>query len=141
MIMKTFPVKVIASDKVFYEGDCTYLVVPESSGQKAFMANHETVAIAIVMGELYITKPDGEKLTALVGQGFAHVRHGAVTVLVDTAERPEDVDRLRAEEAKHRAEERLRQQRSSQEYHQSAAALARAMERLKATQKYNKNKI
>ena len=139
--MKTFPVKVIASDKVFYEGDCIYLVVPESTGQKAFMANHETVAIAIVIGELYITKPDGEKLTAIVGQGFAHVKNGAVTVLVDTAERPEDVDRLRAEEAKHRAEERLRQKRSSQEYHQSALALARAMERLKATQKYNKNKI
>ena len=139
--MKSFPVRVIASDKVFYEGDCTYLVVPEVSGQKAFMANHETVAIAIVMGELYITKPDGEKLTAIVGQGFAHVKNGEVTVLVDTAERPEDVDILRAEEAKKRAEERLRQEQSSREYHRNAAALARAMERLKATQNYNKHRI
>ena len=60
--MKTFHVRVIASDKIFYDGDCTYLVVPEPDGQKAFMAGHETVAIAIVIGELYITKPDGEKI-------------------------------------------------------------------------------
>jgi F-type H+-transporting ATPase subunit epsilon len=139
--MKSFPVRVIASNKIFYEGDCTYLVIPESTGQKAFMADHETVAVAIVMGKLKITKPDGEVIEALVGNGFAHVRHGAVTVLVDTAERPEDIDIIRAEEAKHRAEERLRQKMSSQEYHHSAAALARAMERLKATQNYNKHRI
>lgn len=139
--MKTFHVKVIASDKIFYDGDCTYLVVPEPDGQKAFMAGHETVAIAIVIGELYITKPDGEKITAIVGNGFAHVKNGEITVLVDTAERPEDIDIIRAEEATKRAEERLRQQQSSQEYHQNAAALARAMERLKATQNYNKGKI
>ena len=56
-----------------------------------------------------------------------------VSVLVNTAERPEDIDVKRAEEAKERAEERLRQKQSIQEYHLSQASLARAMARLKAS--------
>ena len=138
---KPFPIKVLASDKVFYEGDCTYLVVPDALGQKAFLAHHEDCAVAIVMGQLQITTPGGEKLTALVGPGFARVSGGEVTVLVATAEKPEEIDLIRAQEAKRRAEERLRQEQSSIEYHQSTAALARAMERITATKNYNKHKI
>lgn len=47
-----------------------------------------------------------------------------LTILVDTAERPEDIDRKRAEEAKARAEEQLRQKQSMQEYYMSKASLA-----------------
>ena len=39
------------------------------------------------------------------GDGFAYVEHGDVVVFVDTAERPEEIDVRRAEEAKERAEE------------------------------------
>ena len=56
-------------------------------------------------------------------------------MLVDTAERPEDIDRVRAKEAKIRAEERLRQKESLKEYKQSEASLARALTRLKVTEK------
>ena len=52
------------------------------------------------------------------------------------AQNPADIDRVRAEEAKARAEERLRQKRSIQEYHLNEAALSRAMSRLKAASKY-----
>ena len=65
--------------------------------------------------------------------GFAEIMNNRVSVLVNTAERPEDIDVKRAEEAKERAEERLRQKQSIQEYHLSQASLARAMARLKAS--------
>ena len=58
---------------------------------------------------------------------------GEVLILVDTIERPEEIDRVRAERARERAEERLRQKQSVQEYYRSKAALARAMARLKST--------
>ena len=54
-----------------------------------------------------------------------------VILLVSSAERPEEIDRARAERAKERAEERLRQKQSVREYHLSKAALARAMARLR----------
>ena len=50
-----------------------------------------------------------------------------------TVERPEEIDIRRAEEARDRAEEQLRQQQSIVEYHRSQAALARAMTRLRVT--------
>ena len=56
-------------------------------------------------------------------------------LLVDTAELPEEIDVKRAQQAKERAEERLRQRESMKEYYYSKAALARAMARLKVTKK------
>ena len=76
---------------------------------------------------------EGSWVDIAVGAGFAEVVNNRVTILVDTAERPEEIDVRRAEEAKERAEERLRQKQSIREYHLSKAALARAMARLKAT--------
>ena len=57
------------------------------------------------------------------------------TVIVDTCEYPEEIDLRRAQEAKERAEEQLRQKQSIQEYHMNQMALARAMTRLKVTHK------
>lgn len=61
-----------------------------------------------------------------------------VMVLVDSAERPEDIDKNRAEAARIRAEERLQHQQSMHEYYQSKIALDRAMQRLQAAAKYRR---
>ena len=55
-----------------------------------------------------------------------------VILLAASLERPEDIDQKRAEAAKQRAEERLRQKQSQREYYETQAALARALARLKA---------
>ena len=67
----------------------------------------------------------------MVGAGFAEIKADYAVLMVGFAERPENVDLRRAQAAKDRAEERLRQKRSLQEYYSSKAALARAMARLK----------
>ena len=77
---------------------------------------------------------------AVVGNGFAQVINNRVTLLVDFAERPEDIDILRAREAKERAEEQLRQKQSIQEYYHTQASLARAMTRLRVTGKNSINR-
>ena len=75
----------------------------------------------------------GKWVDIAVGAGFMEIVNNRVTMLVDTAERPEEIDIRRAEEAKERAEEQLRQKQSIQEYYHSQASLARAMNRLKVS--------
>ena len=71
---------------------------------------------------------------AIVGRGIVQVANNRVTVVVDTAERPEDIDQVRARQALERAKEQLRQKQSIREYHMSRASMARALSRLKASQ-------
>ena len=122
--MSTFSLKIISTDKVFYDGKCEYLVIPTINGEKGILAHHENMVIAVEIGEW---------VTAVVSKGFAEIVNNRASVLVNTAERPEDIDVKRAEEARERAEEQLRQKQSIQEYYLSQASMARAMTRLKAS--------
>ena len=88
--------------------------------------------MSIVEGELRFRDEEGHWHEAIVGRGFAQMINNRATVLVDTAERPEEIDLKRAEEARERAEEQLRQKQSMQEYYMTQASLARAMVRLRA---------
>ncbi len=91
--MNTFFLKVIASDKVFFSGKAEMVNIPTLDGEKVFLAHHENIVIAIEMGDLKFRTEDGETHHAVVGKGFAQVINNRVTVLVDSAERPEDIDK------------------------------------------------
>ena len=73
----------------------------------------------------------------LVGDGIAEVTPTFVLLLVDSAERPEDIDRNRAEAARIRAAERLQHKQSMHEYYQTKIALDRAMQRLQTAANTN----
>ena len=134
MATNTFYLKVIAANRVFYSGRCRSIIVPEFDGQKGILAHHEDMVIAVDEGEMRF-QPEGSDNWeyAVVGMGFVEIVNNRVTLLVETAEHPEEIDIARAREAKERAEEQLRQKQSIQEYYHSRASLARAMTRLKAT--------
>lgn len=135
--MNTFSLKIIASNKVFYSGKCGIIIVPALDGELAIMAHHEDMVIATKVGTVRFREDDDcEWQECIVGIGFVHIANNRVTMLVDTAERPEDIDVVRAEEALERAKEQLRQKQSIEEYHVSQASLARAMIRLKEAGKY-----
>lgn len=134
--MSTFSLKVIASDKVFFDGRAEVLIIPATDGEKAILGHHENMAIAVSIGALKFKTEDGNWTEAVSGQGFAQVMNNRVTVLVDTIELPEDIDAKRAEDALERAKEQLRQKQSYQEFHHTQASLARAMTRLKITSKF-----
>ena len=131
--MKTFRLRILAAERTFYDGPCQSLTVPTIDGRYGLMAQHENVVIAIIPGELTLHTESGEEQIAAVSEGMLKMEDNEALVLVDTIERPEEIDRKRAERARERAEERLRQKQSIREYHLSKAALARAMARLKAT--------
>lgn len=135
--MSKFFLKVISSNRIFYEGFCTCLIIPAVDGEQAIMAHHEEVIVAVDNGEMRMqTEEGGEWTPAVLGKGFCMVANNRVTVLADTVERPEEVDANRAKEALERAQERLRQKQSIQEYHMTQAAMARALTRLKETEKF-----
>ncbi len=134
--MAFFSLSIIASDHIFYEGKARVLVIPAIDGEKAIMAHHEEMIIAVQVGALRFEKEDGTWQEAAVGAGVAQIANNRVLVLVDTAERPEDIDETRARIAAERAKEEMRQKQSIQEYKMSQAALARALSRLKEREKY-----
>lgn len=131
--MKTYSLKIIASDKVFFEGRVKYLVLPNTEGDCAVMAHHENMVMAVTIGELWFRNNDNSVTHVVVSDGVAQIVNNRVLVIVDSAERPEDIDVVRARQALERANERLRQKQSIQEFHQTSSSLARAMTRLKIT--------
>lgn len=133
----TFFLKIIAANRVFYQGRVRSVIIPEFDGQKEILAHHEDMVIAVDEGEMKFQEENStEWKHAVIGIGFIQIINNRVTLLVETAEKPEEIDILRAQEAKERAMEQLRQKQSIQEYYHSSASLARAMTRLKVTSKY-----
>ena len=128
----SFYLKVISANRIFFSGKCESVVVPEFDGEKEILAHHENMVIAINRGDMRF-KPEGESewQEAVVGMGLVEIMNNRVTLLVETAEHPEEIDMARAKEAKERAEEQMRQKQSILEYNHSQAALSRAMTRLK----------
>ena len=131
--MKTYSLKIIASDKVFFEGRVKYLVLPNTEGDCAVMAHHENMVMSVTIGELWFRNNDNSVTHVVVSDGVAQIVNNRVLVIVDSAERPEDIDVVRARQALERANERLRQKQSIQEFYQTSSSLARAMTRLKIT--------
>ena len=129
-----FYLKISSSSGSFYEGMCDSLVLPTSDGEYGVLANHVSMVIAISIGILRYSL-DGKWFYVAVGQGFARVVGNTVTLVVDSAERPEDVDAKRAQQAKERAHELMALQRSRKEYYKGQMAMARAMTRLKIKEK------
>ena len=88
----TFLLNVTACDRVFFEGRCRQVVIPLEDGEKEIQAHHENMVFAVEVGELRIQTEDGEWIVGVVGTGFAQVINNRVSILVDTAEHPEEID-------------------------------------------------
>jgi F-type H+-transporting ATPase subunit epsilon len=135
--MSVFELKIVACDRVFYQGDCEALVFPGYDGQMEIMANHAPMITMIEIGEMQYRLPEeSDWQTVIVSDGLIEVDHNQVNVIVYSAERPDEIDTFRAEAAMERAKEQMRQKQSIREYHVSRASLARAMARLKGKGKY-----
>ena len=135
--MEKLLLNITASSGEFYQGSCESMVLPVKDGVYGVRAGHSPVLVAIHMGMLKFTV-DGETREILVGDGIAEVTPTFVLLLVDSAERPEDIDKNRAEAARIRAEERLQHKQSMHEYYQTKIALDRAMQRLQTAAKYKR---
>lgn len=135
--MSSFQVSILAADNVLYEGPCEYLIVPTLQGQYGILAHHSNMISAVVPGELSYRTPDGEEQLAAVSAGLVKVENNEVLVLVDTAERPEEIDDNRAKRMADEAKEAILQKRSFREYRSAQATLAREINRLEVKRHYD----
>ena len=106
------------------------IVIPGSEGYFGVLPGHTAFLTTLGIGELmYRIGRDEHYMT--VARGFAEVRNDKVIVLADTAERPEEIDRARAERARDRAERRLAGRTDEEvDYVRALEALARALARI-----------
>lgn len=137
--MSQFQVFILAADNVLYEGPCESLIVPTSQGQYGILANHSNMISAVIPGKLTYRIPGGQEQFAAVSAGLVKVENNEVLVLVDTAERPEDIDANRAKRAAEEAKEAILQKRSNQEYRSARANLAREVNRLEVKRHYEES--
>ncbi len=134
--MNTFELKIIACDRVFFEGECESLTFPAYDGQMQILANHAPMTTAIEVGDVRFKPKDGDWQVAICSDGLLRCGHNKVNIIVYSAERPEEIDAFRAEAALERAKEKLQQKQSIIEYHVSSASLSRAMARLQGKNRY-----
>ena len=135
--LPTFGLQVVSVNGVFYDDRAQEIILPCEDGELAILAGHEEMILAISDGIIRIKKPDGEWLVGVVSLGSVQVAHNRCIVIVNTVEKPEDIDKIRAQEAYDFAKEHLMQKQSIKEFKKSQAGLARALTRLKASSKYS----
>lgn len=133
--MNTFSLVVLAAEKPIYDGECSSLVFPTADGLQGIQVMHNNMIAAVVPGILTIRKPDEEEFVVVVSEGLIKVENNQVLLLVDTAERPEEIDENRARRAAAQAKEAILQKKSIQDYYAAQAKMARALSRLKGLEK------
>ena len=125
---------VTAERIVFSEEGVDELVVPGVEGELAVLPRHAALMTMIQPGVMRIIKGGEETEMAITG-GFIEVRENRVTVLADAAERAEEIDTVRAEEARRRAERLLEERTTAVDLSRAEAALARALARIKVAER------
>ena len=133
--MKTFMLSVLAADSCIYVGECSSVILPAADGQYGVLADHCNTISAVVPGLLEYTLPNGEVQSVAVANGMVKIENNEVMILVDSAERPEEIDIRRAERAAAEAREQMLQKKSIMEYRTAEAYLARALNRIKVGRK------
>lgn len=134
---KTFHLRVLASDKPIFEGECISLIFPTVDGDLEVLAHHSNMIAALVPGVLRVRFGEGKSSEPVaVSGGLVKVEDNDVLVLAETAEFPEEIDANRAKRAEAKAREAMLQKKSIQEYRTAQANLARAINRLRVRKRY-----
>lgn len=123
--------EIITPERIVYSDDIDMVVVPAVEGELGILPGHTPLFTQIKPGEIKIKKEGQEYFLAITG-GFLDVApQSKVSILADYAVRSEEVEIARAEEAKKRAEELMREKKSKQEFAYAEAELRKAILELK----------
>ena len=129
--MESFHVRILAADRTFYEGPCVSMTISTSDGELGILAHHASMIAAVRPGTLRFQLPGQPEQLAAISPGMVKVERNEVLVLVDSVERPEEIDAARARREADQAREAMLQKKSRQEYQLAQATLARALNRLR----------
>jgi F-type H+-transporting ATPase subunit epsilon len=127
--MATTRLEIVTAERVVFSEDVDVVIAPGIEGQLGLLPHHAPLMTTLEPGELLVRKGKEEFSLAITG-GFVEVRPDRIIILADAAERVEEIDVARAEEAKRRAEERLKERAPEVDLLRAEAALRRSLMRL-----------
>jgi F-type H+-transporting ATPase subunit epsilon len=133
--------KIITPEKTVLEKEILQATLPVADGEVTILPNHRSYIAALKAGEICLKSAEGDVCIAVSG-GFIEFNENKLIVLADTAERAEEIDIERAEEARKRAED-LKKQRiemDDSEYARVAAAVEKELARIKVARKHRTRK-
>jgi F-type H+-transporting ATPase subunit epsilon len=127
--------EIVTPEKMAFAGVVDEVTIPGTDGEFGVLRGHEAFLTSVDIGELNFTK-EGKKTYYAVNTGYAEVTSSKVTILIETAERSDSIDKDRAKRAKENAEARLAQiAKDHVEYERMRIALIRAITRLHVSEK------
>ena len=132
--MPTMLLEIVTAERVVYSEDVSLLVAPGIDGELGILPRHAPLLTLLRPGEIRVVKDDEESLMAVSG-GFLEVIGNKVTILADTAERVDEIDVQRAEEALQRARDRVAAGSTEMDLERAIASMRRSQARLKAARR------
>ena len=132
--MATTKLDIVTAEREVFSDDVDEVVAPGVEGQLGILPHHTPLMTTLLPGELLVKK-GGEEFYLAVSGGFIEVRPDHIIILADAAERVEEIDVKRAEEAKQRAQERLAKHTPDVDVAKAEAALRRSLTRLEVVQR------
>lgn len=126
---ENFQLQIITPDRVFYEGEASMVEFTSVDGEMGVYKHHIPLTTVLAPGVVTITEENGKK-DAAIHAGFVQILGDKVTFLAEIAEWPDEIDIARAEAAKARAEERLRNHSAEIDMARAEIALKKALVRL-----------
>ena len=121
--------EIVTPDKSLVRDEVDEVQVPAAEGYMGILPGHTPLLALLKVGELWYRK-GSEKFYLSIALGFVEVLPDRVTILAQLAERPEDIDRERAERARRRAEERMAKPTPEIDFERARIALMKSMVRL-----------
>jgi F-type H+-transporting ATPase subunit epsilon len=138
--MSPIRLDIVTAEQSVYSDDVDIVIAPGVEGQLGILPHHTPLMTMLQPGEL-IARKGSEEYSLAVSGGFLEVRPDRIIVLADSAERAEEIDIARAEEAKKRAEQRLAERYTPEvDAARAEAALRRSLIRLKIAAKRRKRR-
>jgi F-type H+-transporting ATPase subunit epsilon len=134
---RLFQLKIISPDRIFFDGEADMIELKTTEGEIGIYKHHIPLTAIVAPGTLRIKRDNEEKVAALL-DGFIEILKDGVTILAESCEWPEEIDVNRAEEAKLRAERRLKGAEGEMNETRAEAALRRSLIRLEVAEKNHK---
>jgi F-type H+-transporting ATPase subunit epsilon len=135
----TIKLDIVTAEKVVFSDDVDIIIAPGVEGELGILPHHSPLMTTLNPGEL-IARKSGEEYSLAISGGFLEIQPERVIVLADAAERADEIDLARAEEAKKRAQEKLSATTSQIEMAQVEAALRRALVRIEVADRRKRRK-
>jgi F-type H+-transporting ATPase subunit epsilon len=130
----TFQLEIVTPEKMVVRDAAEEMQIPGKKGYLGILPGHAPLITELAVGEITY-RANGHTHHLAVAWGFAEVLPDKVTVLAETCERGEEIDVKRAQEARQRAEQRLRSGNPEVDFNRAAIALQRAETRLEVAEK------